>query len=100
MKTKITASLIMGQTASYFQLSIDDLTSTDRSRSLVIARQIAMYLCREMTELSLPKIGEIFGGRDHTTVMHAVKRIDELARGDKEFADDVELLMRMLQSAA
>jgi chromosomal replication initiator protein len=58
-----------------------------------------MYLAKKLTTKSLPEIGRKFGGKDHTTVMHAVKRIDELSRGDKEFADDVELLMRMLQSA-
>ncbi|HEY9243227.1 MAG TPA: chromosomal replication initiator protein DnaA, partial [Streptosporangiaceae bacterium] len=67
---EITAATIMGQTASYFGLSIDDLCGTSRSRVLVTARQIAMYLCRELTDLSLPKIGQQFGGRDHTTVMH------------------------------
>lgn len=75
---EITASTIMAQTASYFSLSLDDLCGTSRSRVLVNARQIAMYLCRELTELSLPKIGQTFGGRDHTTVMHADRKIREL----------------------
>ncbi|MGO1592945.1 MAG: chromosomal replication initiator protein DnaA [Ancrocorticia sp.] len=97
---EITASLIMGQTASYFQLSIEDLTSTDRSRSLVIARQIAMYLCREMTELSLPKIGEIFGGRDHTTVMHAYRKIDkQMAQKQTTYNQVSELTSRIKQAA-
>src|SRR5256885_3831295 len=60
---ELTAATIMGQTASYFGLSIDDLCGTSRSRVLVTARQIAMYLCRELTDLSLPKIGQQFGGR-------------------------------------
>ncbi len=64
---EITAAAIMGQTASYFSVTLDDLCGTSRSRTLVTARQIAMYLCRELTELSLPKIGQHFGGRDHTT---------------------------------
>ena len=72
---EITAATIMGQTASYFGLSIDDLCGTSRSRVLVTARQIAMYLCRELTDLSLPKIGQQFGNRDHTTVMHADRKI-------------------------
>jgi chromosomal replication initiator protein len=76
--SQITASLIMGQTAAYFDLSIDDLCGTSRSRVLVTARQIAMYLCRELTDLSLPKIGQVFGGRDHTTVMHADRKIRTL----------------------
>ncbi len=75
---EITAATIMGQTASYFGLSIDDLCGTSRSRVLVTARQIAMYLCRELTDLSLPKIGQHFGGRDHTTVMHADRKIRSL----------------------
>ncbi len=75
---QITVSTIMGETAKYFALTIDDLCSSSRSRQLVQARQIAMYLCRELTELSLPKIGQHFGGRDHTTVMHADRKIREL----------------------
>jgi chromosomal replication initiator protein len=72
---EITASTIMAVTAEYFAVSIDDLTGISRSRVLVGARQMAMYLCRELTDLSLPKIGEKFGGRDHTTVMHADRKI-------------------------
>ena len=68
----------MGQTASYFGLSIDDLCGTSRSRVLVTARHIAMYLCRELTDLSLPKIGQQFGGRDHTTVINADRKIRSL----------------------
>ncbi|MBA2444551.1 MAG: chromosomal replication initiator protein DnaA, partial [Nocardioidaceae bacterium] len=72
---EITSALIIAQTAAYFSLSIDDLCGPSRSRMLVSARQIAMYLCRELTELSLPKIGQQFGDRDHTTVMHADRKI-------------------------
>jgi chromosomal replication initiator protein len=72
---EITAAHIMAVIAEYFSVSIDDLTSSSRSRVLVNARQIAMYLCRELTELSLPKIGQTFGGRDHTTVMHADRKV-------------------------
>ncbi|MFC5381258.1 chromosomal replication initiator protein DnaA [Aquipuribacter nitratireducens] len=71
----ITSSQIMAETASYFGVSVDDLHGSSRSRVLVNARQIAMYLCRELTEMSLPKIGQAFGGRDHTTVMHAERKI-------------------------
>jgi len=73
--TEITAISIMNATASYFGVSMEDLCGTSRSRVLVTARQIAMYLCRELTDLSLPKIGQHFGGRDHTTVMHADRKI-------------------------
>jgi chromosomal replication initiator protein len=72
---EITAPLIMAATADYFGLTMEDLCGSSRSRVLVTARQIAMYLCRELTELSLPKIGQAFGGRDHTTVMHADRKI-------------------------
>jgi chromosomal replication initiator protein len=72
---EITASTIMGITAEYFAVSVDDLVGPSRSRALVHARQMAMYLCRELTDLSLPRIGEKFGDRDHTTVMHAERKI-------------------------
>jgi chromosomal replication initiator protein len=72
---EITASTIMGITAEYFAVSLDDLVGPSRSRALVHARQMAMYLCRELTDLSLPRIGEKFGSRDHTTVMHAERKI-------------------------
>ncbi|WP_182559753.1 chromosomal replication initiator protein DnaA [Microlunatus kandeliicorticis] len=72
---EITAGTIMAITAAYFGLTIDDLCGQSRTHVLVSARQIAMYLCRELTDLSLPKIGQLFGGRDHTTVMHATKKI-------------------------
>ena len=75
---QITIGTIQAETASYYALTVDDLCSSSRSRQLVTARQIAMYLCRELTELSLPKIGQAFGGRDHTTVMHADRKIREL----------------------
>ncbi len=97
---EITASTIMGQTASYFGLSIDDLCGTSRSRVLVTARQIAMYLCRELTELSLPKIGQQFGGRDHTTVMHADRKIRSLMAERRSIYNQVtELTNRIKQQA-
>jgi chromosomal replication initiator protein len=75
---EITAGLIIAQTAAYFGLSIDELTGPSRGRHLVMARQIAMYLCRELTDMSLPKIGAQFGNRDHTTVMYAERKINQL----------------------
>jgi len=75
---EITAPLIIAQTAAYFGLSIEELTGPSRGRHLVLARQIAMYLCRELTGLSLPKIGQQFGNRDHTTVMYAERKISQL----------------------
>jgi chromosomal replication initiator protein len=73
--TEISSEQIMELTAEYFGVSIDDLRGHSRSRVLVNARQVAMYLCRELTDLSLPRIGQAFGGRDHTTVMHADRKI-------------------------
>ena len=75
---QITSSMIMAQTSQYFGISVDDLIGSSRSRTLVTARQIAMYLCRELTDLSLPRIGSSFGGRDHTTVMHAERKVRQL----------------------
>jgi chromosomal replication initiator protein len=72
---EISAATIMAVAAEYFSISIDDLTGSSRSRVIANARQMAMYLCRELTDLSLPKIGEKFGNRDHTTVLHAEKKI-------------------------
>ncbi|WP_207343750.1 chromosomal replication initiator protein DnaA [Arthrobacter sp. E3] len=75
---EITSTAILGQTAAYFNISLEELCSKSRTRTLVTARQIAMYLCRELTDMSLPKIGQEFGGRDHTTVIHADRKIREL----------------------
>ena len=97
---EITAPTIIQQTATYFSLSVDDLCGTSRSRVLVNARQIAMYLCRELTELSLPKIGQTFGGRDHTTVMHADRKIRQLMAERRSIYNQVtELTNRIKQSA-
>jgi chromosomal replication initiator protein len=97
---QITATTIMGQTASYFGLSIDDLCGTSRSRVLATARQIAMYLCRELTDLSLPKIGQQFGGRDHTTVMYADRKIRSLMAERRSIYNQVtELTNRIKQQA-
>jgi chromosomal replication initiator protein len=71
---------IIAHTASFFQLSVDELYGSSRSQTIALARQIAMYLCREMTNLSLPKIGQLFGNRDHTTVMYANKKISDLMK--------------------
>jgi chromosomal replication initiator protein len=98
VNSEITAPTIMAQTAAYYSLTIDDLCGTSRSRALVNARQIAMYLCRELTELSLPKIGQTFGGRDHTTVMHADRKIRELMAERRSIYNQVnELTTRIKQ---
>ena len=94
----VSAADIMGQTAAYFSLTLDDLCGTSRSRTLTTARQIAMYLCRELTDLSLPKIGQAFGGRDHTTVMHANKKIrTQMAERRAVYTQVTELTNRIKQ---
>ncbi len=96
----ITVGMIMAQTAAYSEFSIDDLCSANRSRNLVLARQIAMYLCRELTEMSLPKIGQEFGNRDHTTVMHADRKIRKLmAEKHAVYNQVTELTARIKQQA-
>jgi chromosomal replication initiator protein len=98
--SQITSATIMAQTAAYFGLTIEDLCGTSRSRVLVTARQIAMYLCRELTDLSLPKIGQQFGGRDHTTVMHADKKIRQLMAERRAIYNQVtELTNRIKQQS-
>ena len=97
---EITEATIMAMTAAYFSLTIDDLCGTSRSRVLVNARQIAMYLCRELTDLSLPKIGSIFGDRDHTTVMHADRKIRQLMAERRSIYNQVtELTNRIKQQS-
>jgi chromosomal replication initiator protein len=90
----------MAATAEYFGLTMEDLCGSSRSRALVNARQVAMYLCRELTEMSLPKIGQEFGGRDHTTVMHAERKIRKLmAEKHAVFNQVTELTNRIKQQA-
>ncbi len=97
---EITAATIMAQTATYFGIQIEDLCGPSRSRVLVTARQIAMYLCRELTEMSLPKIGQQFGGRDHTTVMHAERKIRSLMAERRSIYNQVtELTNRIKQQS-
>jgi chromosomal replication initiator protein len=98
--SQVTPATIMAQTAAYFGLTLDDLQGQSRSRVLVTARQIAMYLCRELTDLSLPKIGQQFGGRDHTTVMHADKKIRQLMAERRAIYNQVtELTNRIKQQS-
>jgi chromosomal replication initiator protein len=96
----ITATTIMAVTAEYFGVAIEDLTSGSRTRVLVQARQIAMYLCRELTELSLPKIGQTFGGRDHTTVMHAERKIRSLMIERRNVYNQITELTSRIRSRA
>jgi chromosomal replication initiator protein len=95
---EITAGAIMAATADYFGLTVDDLCGSSRSRVLVTARQIAMYLCRELTDLSLPKIGAQFGGRDHTTVMHADRKIRALMAERRSIYNQVTELTNRIKN--
>nr|WP_323187883.1 chromosomal replication initiator protein DnaA [Streptomyces sp. NBC_01264] len=95
---EITATDIMAATADYFGLTVDDLCGSSRSRVLVTARQIAMYLCRELTDLSLPKIGAQFGGRDHTTVMHADRKIRALMAERRSIYNQVTELTNRIKN--
>lgn len=90
---------IINHTADYFKLTMDDLYGASRSQAIATARQIAMYLCRELTNLSLPKIGQLFGNRDHTTVMYANKKISELMKERRSIYNQVtELTSRIKQN--
>jgi chromosomal replication initiator protein len=95
---EISANAIMAETAAYFGLTVEDLCGSSRSRVLVTARQIAMYLCRELTDLSLPKIGALFGGRDHTTVMHADRKIRALMAERRSIYNQVTELTNRIKT--
>jgi len=95
---KITIEEIQKKVAEHFNIRLTDMHSPRRSRSVARPRQIAMYLAKSITSRSLPEIGRKFGGRDHTTVMHAVKKIEELKHQDNNFNEDIELLKRLIDS--
>ncbi len=98
-ETQISSTAIMTNVADYFGITVDELCGQSRTHVLVTARQIAMYLCRELTDLSLPKIGQLFGGRDHTTVMHADRKIRQLLRERRSVFNQItELTNRIKQS--
>jgi chromosomal replication initiator protein len=98
--SEITAPTIMAVTSDFFGVTLDELCGPGKTKALAQARQIAMYLCRELTDLSLPRIGQTFGGRDHTTVMHADKKIrNEIAQRRKTFEQVQELTARIKQRA-
>ncbi|HHZ77084.1 MAG TPA: chromosomal replication initiator protein DnaA, partial [Rhodospirillales bacterium] len=94
---RVTIEEIQKRVAEHFNIRIADMHSARRARSVARPRQVAMYLAKQLTARSLPEIGRKFGGRDHTTVMHAVKKVDELRDLDASFSEDVELLRRMLE---
>jgi len=94
---RITIEEIQKRVAEHFNIKLSEMHSSRRSRAIARPRQVAMYLAKQLTARSLPEIGRKFGGRDHTTVMHAVRKIEELRQTDAGFAEDVELLRRMLE---
>ncbi|MDA0239958.1 MAG: chromosomal replication initiator protein DnaA [Proteobacteria bacterium] len=94
---RVTIEEIQKRVAEHFNIRLSDMHSARRARSVARPRQVAMYLAKQLTSRSLPEIGRKFGGRDHTTVMHAVRKVDELRDHDTSFAEDVELLRRMLE---
>jgi len=93
----VTIDEIQKRVAEHFNIRLSDMHSPRRARAVARPRQVAMYLAKQLTTRSLPEIGRKFGGRDHTTVMHAVKRIDQLRATDASFAEDIDLLRRMVE---
>ena len=96
---KITIEEIKRRVADYYHLRMTDLVSARRARAVARPRQVAMFLCKTLTSKSLPEIGRGFGGRDHTTVIHAIKKIEELCTTDAQISEDIENLRRLLESA-
>ncbi|MEX0282348.1 MAG: chromosomal replication initiator protein DnaA [Arenibacterium sp.] len=95
---KITVEEIQRRVSEYYNIRMSDIIGPKRLRSYARPRQVAMYLCKQLTSRSLPEIGRRFGGRDHTTVMHGVRRIEELKLSDGQIAEDVEMLRRQLEA--
>jgi chromosomal replication initiator protein len=95
---RVTIEEIQKRVAEHYSIRLADMHSPRRARLVARPRQVAMYLAKQLTSRSLPEIGRKFGGRDHTTVMHAVKKIEELRATDSSFAEDIELLRRMLEA--
>ena len=93
----ITVDLIKAEVANQFNVRIEDFNSKKRTRAIAYPRQVAMYLTRELTDLSLPKIGDEFGGRDHTTVIHACNKISSDIQDDKEFNEKIEYITNKLK---
>jgi chromosomal replication initiator protein len=94
---KVTIEEIQRRVAEHYNVRLSDLIGPKRVRTIARPRQIAMYLAKQLTPRSLPEIGRRFGGRDHTTIMHGVRRIEELMTTDSQMADDLQLLRRQLE---
>jgi len=98
--SEISPVQIISATAGYFKISADDILGSGRQQAVALARQIAMHICRELTDLSLPKIGQIFGGRDHTTVMYATKKISALMRERRYIYNQVSEIIQKIKDDA
>jgi chromosomal replication initiator protein len=94
---RVTIDEIQKKVAQHYNVRVSDMSSARRARAVARPRQVAMYLSKQLTARSLPEIGRKFGGRDHTTVMHAVRKVEELRGHDGAFAEDLDLLRRMLE---
>ena len=93
----LTIEEIQKKVANHYDIKFSDMYSSKRAKNIAVPRQIAMYLCKQLTSMSLPDIGKGFGGRDHTTVLHAVRKIQDAVRKDRAIQDDIELLTKILQ---
>ncbi|MDO8736701.1 MAG: chromosomal replication initiator protein DnaA [Thermoleophilia bacterium] len=100
LDTRITIDMIQNEACRFFSVSMSDLKGSKRSQSIVFPRQIAMYLCRELTDSSLPRIGEKFGGRDHTTVIHAINKIAKLIKEEREVFTMVQQITSRLKNSS
>jgi chromosomal replication initiator protein len=95
---RVTIEEIQKRVAEHFNIRLSEMTASRRARAVARPRQVAMYLAKQLTPRSLPQIGDKFGGRDHTTVIHAIKKIEELIATDTALAEDVDMLRRMLEN--
>jgi hypothetical protein len=94
----VTISEIIAAVCGFYKISGNDLVSACRQARIVYPRQVAMYLCRELTPKSFPLIGRMFGGRDHTTALHAWRKISELVKTDERMCDEIDVLIRKIKS--
>ena len=97
---QVSVENIQKTVADFYKIKVADMYSKRRPANIALPRQIAMYLAKELTQKSLPEIGELFGGRDHTTVLHAVRKIEDLSGSDTTLAQELELLRRLISDQA
>jgi chromosomal replication initiator protein len=100
LTSEVSPAQIISATAAYYKISPDDILGSGRQQAIALARQIAMHICRELTDLSLPKIGQIFGGRDHTTVMYATKKISSQMREKRYIYNQVSEIIQRIKDDA